>query len=214
MVPAKNCQLDGADLHASQPSRHAMSGKVRLADAGQRPKRNRASDVRNFCPLPGVSAIAPPTPQRTRWRVRIVRPVASPCSIAVIPCLQNRVRLSDTVAHLGVRPPRGPVGSGGVGCCCGQNGGQPDWLLGASQISRWLVRVTGADAPSVEGVTPLPRRAAHGLVGHDHTVPAVAVDVADPLDDPAPPPPATDTHLRLIGFKNAATVLVGRRCCR
>jgi hypothetical protein len=68
------------------------------------------------------------------------------------------------------------------------------WLLGTSQISRWLVRVTGADARRVEGVAPLPRRAAHGLVSHDHTIPAVTVDLADPLDDPAPPPPATDTH--------------------
>jgi hypothetical protein len=68
------------------------------------------------------------------------------------------------------------------------------WLLGTSQISRWLVRVTGADAPGVEGAAPLPRRAAHGFVSHDHTVPALTVDLADPLDDPAPPPLTTDTH--------------------
>src|SRR5262245_12465257 len=67
-------------------------------------------------------------------------------------CLQNRPSLSDTIAHLGLRPPVGLLGSGGVGCCCGQDGGQPDWLLGTSRISRWLVRVTGADAPRVEGV--------------------------------------------------------------
>jgi len=68
------------------------------------------------------------------------------------------------------------------------------WLLGTSQISRWLVRVTGADAPRVEGVAPLPRRAAHGFVSHDHTVPAVPVDLADPLDDPAPPPPTANAY--------------------
>jgi len=44
----------------------------------------------------------------------------------------------------------------------------------------------GADAPRAEGIAPLPRRATHGFVSHDHTVPAVAVDLADPLDDPAP----------------------------
>ena len=54
--------------------------------------------------------------------------------------------------------------------------------------------ITGADAPRVEGVAPLPRRNAHRLIGHDHTVPAVTSDLADPFDDPAPPPPATGTH--------------------
>ena len=37
------------------------------------------------------------------------------------------------------------------------------WLLGTSQIRRWLVCVTGADAPGVEGVAPLPWRAAYGF---------------------------------------------------
>ena len=60
--------------------------------------------------------------------------------------------------------------------------------------SRWLVRVAGADAPGVEGVAPLPRRAARGFVGHDHTVPVFTVDLADPLDDPAPSPPTTGAH--------------------
>jgi len=68
------------------------------------------------------------------------------------------------------------------------------WLLGTSQIGRWLVGVTGADAPGVEGVAPLPWRAVHGFVSEDHTVPAVTVDLADPLDDPAPPPLTGDTH--------------------
>src|SRR5438874_13299703 len=45
---------------------------------------------------------------------------------------------------------------------------------------------------SVEGVAPLPRRAADRSVSHDHTVPADMVDLADPLDDPAPPPHTTD----------------------
>jgi hypothetical protein len=36
-------------------------------------------------------------------------------------------------------------------------------------------------APQAEGIAPLPRRAAHRFVGHDHTVPAVPVDLADPL---------------------------------
>jgi hypothetical protein len=50
---------------------------------------------------------------------------ATPCVIKsgaqpVIPCLQNRPRLSETVAHLGLRPPVRPLGSGCVGSCCGQ----------------------------------------------------------------------------------------------
>lgn len=40
----------------------------------------------------------------------------------------------------------------------------------------------------------MPRGAVHGFVGHDGTTPAVAVDSADPFDDLAPPPPATNTH--------------------
>ena len=35
-------------------------------------------------------------------------------------CLQNRPRLSDTVAHLGLSRWARPLGSGLVGCCCGQ----------------------------------------------------------------------------------------------
>lgn len=46
----------------------------------------------------------------------------------------------------------------------------------------------------VESVAPLPRRAARGLVGHDHTIPAFAVELADPFDDPTPPPLTTDAH--------------------
>jgi hypothetical protein len=88
------------------------------------------------------------------------------------------------------------------------------WLLGTSQISRWLVRVTGADAPRVEGVAPLPRRAAHGFVSHDHTVPAVLVDLADPLDDPAPPPLTTDTHPHSGMARGGAALLPGdARAC-
>src|SRR5262249_59209358 len=51
----------------------------------------------------------------------------------------------------------------------------------------------GADAPGVESVAPLARRGAHrssGLI----TVPAGTAGLADPLDDPAPPPPTTDAH--------------------
>jgi len=40
----------------------------------------------------------------------------------------------------------------------------------------------------------LPRRAAHEFVRQDHTDPAVTVDLANPLDDPASPPLTTDTH--------------------
>ena len=83
------------------------------------------------------------------------------------------------------------------------------WLLGTSQISRWLVRVTGADAPWVEGVAPFPRRAADGFVGHDHTVPAVTVDLADPLDDPAPPPRTTDTHPHRGVARRGAALFLG-----
>jgi hypothetical protein len=36
------------------------------------------------------------------------------------PCLQNRPRLSETVAHLGQWPPEHRLGSGRVGSCCGQ----------------------------------------------------------------------------------------------
>jgi len=46
----------------------------------------------------------------------------------------------------------------------------------------------------VEGLASLPRRAVHGFVGHDHTVSAVPVDLADPLDDPALPPLTTDAY--------------------
>jgi hypothetical protein len=103
--------------------------------------------------------------------------------------LQPELQLNAAVsilsnAHLGLRPPVGLLGSGGVGCCCRQDGGQPDWLPGTGRIRRWLVGGTGADALGVEGVAPLPWRAVPGFVGHDHTVPAVAVDLADPLDDP------------------------------
>src|SRR5262245_42108616 len=65
------------------------------------------------------------------------------------------------------------------------------WLLGTSQISRCLVGVPAADALRVEGVAPLPRRVAHGFVRHDHTVPAVTVDLAHPLDAPTAPPAGT-----------------------
>ena len=40
----------------------------------------------------------------------------------------------------------------------------------------------------------MPRRTARGLVSHDHTVPAVTVELADPFDDPAAPPPAAHTR--------------------
>jgi len=36
------------------------------------------------------------------------------------PCLQNRPKLSEIVAHLGMRQLARPLGSGRVGCCCGQ----------------------------------------------------------------------------------------------
>ena len=36
------------------------------------------------------------------------------------PCLQNRLKLSYTVAHLGLRSWPCPLGSGNVGSCCGQ----------------------------------------------------------------------------------------------
>src|SRR5262249_60361805 len=66
--------------------------------------------------------------------------------------------------------------------------------LAPSQTSRWLAGFPGGDAPWVEGLAPLPRRAAPGFVSHDHTVPAAPVDLPDPPDDPAPPPLTTDTH--------------------
>jgi hypothetical protein len=114
--------------------------------------------------------------------------------------LQPELQLNAVVsilsnAHLGLRPSVGLLGSVGVGCCCGQDDGQLHSASPATdprQAGGWLV--SRADAPWVEGLTPLPRRAAHGFVSHDHTLPAVAVDLADPLDDPAPAPPATDTH--------------------
>lgn len=37
----------------------------------------------------------------------------------------------------------------------------------------------------------MPRPAAHGFVGHDHTVPVFSVDLADPLDYSASPPTAS-----------------------
>ena len=46
------------------------------------------------------------------------------------PCLQNRRKLSDTVAHLGLRPPLHPMESGLVGSCCGQA-----WWSG---LCRWF----------------------------------------------------------------------------
>src|SRR5204863_5354126 len=46
----------------------------------------------------------------------ISRPAASLCSAGRDPCLQNRSRLSDTVAHLGLQPCACPLGSGRVGC--------------------------------------------------------------------------------------------------
>jgi hypothetical protein len=38
----------------------------------------------------------------------------------------------------------------------------------------------GRGCSGVEGVAPLPRRAARGFVSHDQTVPAVTADLADP----------------------------------
>src|SRR5262249_28439353 len=64
----------------------------------------------------------------------------------------------------------------------------------AASSSRWLVRVAGADAPGVEGVTPLPRRVVYEFVGHDHTVPFFTIDLADPLDDAASSSPITNAH--------------------
>lgn len=46
----------------------------------------------------------------------------------------------------------------------------------------------GSGCSRGKGVAPLPRRAPHGFVGHDHAIPAVTADLADPLDDPASPP--------------------------
>src|SRR5262249_40592969 len=83
------------------------------------------------------------------------------------------------------------------------------WLLGTSQISRRLAGVTGTDAPRVEGVTPLPRRAAHGVVSHDHTVPAVTGDLPDPLHDPAPPPPTTGTPPHRGAARGGAALFPG-----
>ena len=34
----------------------------------------------------------------------------------------------------------------------------------------------------IEGLAPLPGRTANGLVGHDHPIPAVTVELADPID--------------------------------
>jgi hypothetical protein len=37
------------------------------------------------------------------------------------PCLQNSRKLSDVVAHLGLRPRARPLEADFVGCCCGQD---------------------------------------------------------------------------------------------
>ena len=68
----------------------------------------------------------------------------------------------------------------------------------------------GADAPGVESVAPLARRVAHGSSAMI-TVPAVTADLADPLDDPAPPPPTTDAHPH-SGVPRGCAALFSRRC--
>jgi hypothetical protein len=48
------------------------------------------------------------------------RLAASPAPTGVTPYLQNRGKLSETVAHLGIRQLVCPLRSGCVGSCCGQ----------------------------------------------------------------------------------------------
>ncbi len=61
-------------------------------------------------------------------------------------------------------------------------------------VSGWRpVTVARTDGSAVEQVAALPWWPVVGLVGHDHALPAVAVQFADPLDDAAFPPPAANS---------------------
>ena len=59
--------------------------------------------------------------------------------------MQNRRKLSDTVAHLGLRPRVHTLGSGRVGCCCGQ----PWWSATASLASSSRSQVHRSAAKSL-----------------------------------------------------------------
>jgi len=88
----------------------------------------------------------------------------------------------------------------------GHDSSQPAQIIGIDLANRLPV-TPGLSEDGLKSL--LPRRAAHGFVGDDHTAPVVTVDLAGPLDDPAPPPPSSGAHLS-GGVARGGTALLSR----
>jgi hypothetical protein len=75
------------------------------------------------------------------------------------PCLQNRPRLSETVAHLGMKSRARPLRSDGVGSCCGQAWWSAFITWRRRSFDPWLVAARSAKvfALSLTAVGPRTR---------------------------------------------------------